>query len=164
MGSGKSRIARALAELWRTAPVDLDERIEKLAGASVAQVFERQGEARFRALELEALDRVLADPAARVIALGGGTVTQREARRRLLGQGTLITLRASLDTLCARVGPGTSRPLLHGGDVRERLKMLLAQRAEAYAECHAQIDTDGREPNQLAQEIDRVVSAAPIVV
>src|SRR4051794_29210077 len=96
MGSGKSRIARALGELWRTAPVDLDERIERMAGASVAQLFERQGEARFRALELEALARVLADPQARIIALGGGTVTQREARRNLLRQGTLITLRASL--------------------------------------------------------------------
>ncbi|MDB4974320.1 MAG: 3-dehydroquinate synthase, partial [Myxococcaceae bacterium] len=164
MGSGKSRIARALGELWRTAPVDLDERIERLAGASVAQVFERHGEARFRALELEALGRVLADPQARVIALGGGTVTQREARRNLLRQGTLVTLRASLDTLCARVGSGRDRPLLHGGDIRERLTSLLSQRAEAYAECHAELDTDARDPLQLAQEIDRIVSAQPIAV
>jgi shikimate kinase/3-dehydroquinate synthase len=164
MGSGKSRIARALGELWRTAPVDLDERIEKLAGATVAQVFERQGEARFRALEQEALGRVLADPQARVVALGGGTVTHLASRRRLLNEGTLITLRASLDTLAARVGAGRDRPLLHGGDVRERLTALLEQRAEAYAECHAEVETDGRDPGTLAQEIDRVVSAQPIVV
>ena len=164
MGSGKSRIARAVSELWRTSAVDLDERIEKLAGATVAQVFERQGEARFRALEQEALGRVLADPAARVIALGGGTVTQREARRTLLGQGTLITLRASLDTLVARVGSGRDRPLLHGGDVRARLASLIEERTEAYAECHAEVHTDSKDPLVLAQEIDRVVSARPIVV
>lgn len=164
MGSGKSRVARALGELWRTPPVDLDERIEKLAGASVAQVFERHGEARFRALELEALTRLLADTNVRVIALGGGTVTQREARRALLRAGTLVTLRASLDTLCARVGSGRDRPLLHGGDIRERLSGLLSERAEAYAECHGEVDTEGRDPLVLAQEIDRLVSDAPIVV
>jgi shikimate kinase/3-dehydroquinate synthase len=164
MGSGKSRIARALGELWHCPAVDLDERIEKLAGASVAQVFERHGEARFRALELEALTKVLADPSARVVALGGGTVTSREARRTLLKAGTLITLRASLDTLVARVGAGRERPLLHGGDPRERLATLLEQRAEAYAECHAEVDTDGRDPLLLAQEIDAVVSEQPIVV
>jgi len=164
MGSGKSRVARALGELWRSPPVDLDERIEKLAGATVAQVFERQGEARFRALEQEALSKVLADPAARVVALGGGTVTSREARRTLLKQGTLTTLRASLDTLCARVGSGRDRPLLSGGDPRERLALLIEQRAEAYAECHAEVDTDGRDPLQLAEDIDAVVGAQPIVV
>ena len=164
MGSGKSRIARSIAELWHTAAVDLDERIEKLAGESIAQLFSRHGEARFRVLEQEALAKVLADPSVRVLALGGGTVTTREARRRLLHEGTLITLRASLDTLCARVGSGRDRPLLHGCDVRQRLTQLIEQRAEAYAECHAEIDTDGKDPIALAQEIDRVVSARPIVV
>jgi len=98
------------------------------------------------------------------VALGGGTVTSREARRALLKAGTLITLRASLDTLVARVGAGRDRPLLHGTDPRERLTTLLEQRAEAYAECHAEVDTDGRDPLLLAQEIDAVVSESPIVV
>jgi 3-dehydroquinate synthase len=98
------------------------------------------------------------------VALGGGTVTSRDARRTLLKAGTLITLRASLDTLVARVGSGRDRPLLHGADPRERLATLLEQRAEAYAECHAEVDTDGRDPLVLAQEIDAVVSEQPIVV
>ena len=164
MGSGKSRIAKALAELWRSAPVDLDEQIERLAGASITQIFQQGGEAHFRALEQQALARVLSDPAARIVALGGGTVTSREARRRLLSEGVLITLRASIDTLCARVGSGRERPLLDGAPVRERLAALLEQRAEAYAECHAVIDTDQREPAAIAEAIDRVVSDQPIAV
>jgi shikimate kinase / 3-dehydroquinate synthase len=164
MGSGKSRVARALGELWRSAPVDLDERIEKLAGATVAQIFERHGEARFRALEAEALRKLLGDPTARVIALGGGTVTSRELRRTLLSAGTLITLRASLDTLCTRVGSGRDRPLLAGVDIREKLTTLLEERKEAYAECHAEVDTDDRDPLLLAHQIDAVVSEQPIVV
>ena len=164
MGSGKSRVGKALAELWRTACVDLDERIERSAGASVAQLFEREGEARFRALEAEELERVLRDPEARVVALGGGTVTRHASRRALLGAGTLITLRASLDTLCARVGAGRDRPLLQGTDVRQRLSTLLAERAEAYSECHAEVNSDDRDPWAIAEEIDRVVSDAPIVV
>jgi 3-dehydroquinate synthase len=164
MGSGKSRVAKALAELWRTTAVDLDERIEATAGASVAQIFERHGEARFRALEAEQLSQLLRDESARVVALGGGTVAQADARRQLLRAGTLITLRASLDTLCARVGAGRDRPLLHGVDIRARLSALLAQRREAYSECHAEVSSEGREPWAIAEEIDRVVSDGPLIV
>lgn len=164
MGSGKSRIAKAVAELWRTTHVDLDEQIERLAGASIPQIFEQGGEARFRALELEALGKVLDNPNARVIALGGGTVVHREARRRILREGIVITLRASIDTLAARVGAGRERPLLHGVDVRQRLTQLLEQRAEAYAECHAEVHTDDRDPLVIAEAIDRVVSDQPLVV
>lgn len=164
MGSGKSRVSRALGELWRVPAVDLDERIEKHAGMSIAQIFDQKGEERFRALEREVLDRLLGDPSVRIVALGGGTVAHRETRRKLLHEGTLITLRGSLDTLAARVGSARDRPLLQGGDVRERLARVLEQRAEAYAECHAEIATDGRDPASLAEEIDRVVSDQPIAV
>lgn len=163
MGSGKSQVATALAELWSTQPVDLDKRVEQRAGASVAEIFERRGEAAFRALERELLDQVLAE-GAKIVALGGGTVTHTETRRRLLHAGTLVTLRASLATLSARVGSGRGRPLLAGEDVRTRLARILEERAGAYAECHAEIDTDGRDLGAIAQEVDRVVSESPIVV
>jgi shikimate kinase / 3-dehydroquinate synthase len=164
MGSGKSRVARALGELWRTTPIDLDERIEKQAGLSVAQLFQQRGEAAFRELEQGALDGVLADQNARVIALGGGTVVNKSSRRRVLAAGTLITLHAPVEVLASRIGTAQTRPLLHGADVRERLTSLLEERAEAYAECHALLDTDGVEPNALATAIDALVSDPPIVV
>ena len=163
MGSGKSQVAAALGELWSTSVVDLDKRIEQRAGSSVADIFERRGEAAFRALERETLEQVLAE-GAKVIALGGGTVTNTEARRRLLNAGTVVTLRASLHSLSARVGSGRGRPLLAGEDVRSRLSRILIERAAAYAECHAEIETDGRDLASIAQEVDRVVSEAPIVV
>jgi shikimate kinase/3-dehydroquinate synthase len=163
MGSGKSQVAKALAQLWGEPAVDLDQRIEQRAAASVEEIFERRGEQGFRAIERETLEQVLAE-GARIVALGGGTVTQVALRRRLLAEGTLITLRAPLATLCARVGAGAGRPLLRGEDVAARLERILEARAEAYAECHAEIDTDGRDLSSIAQDIDGVVSDAPIVV
>ncbi|HEX6244283.1 MAG TPA: 3-dehydroquinate synthase [Polyangiales bacterium] len=163
MGSGKSHVAEALSELWSTPALDLDARIEQRAGAAVSAIFEQRGEAAFRALEREVLDEALRS-GAKIIALGGGTVTQTELRRRLLREGTLITLRASLATLRQRVGSGQGRPLLAGQDVEARLSTLLAERAGAYAECHGELDTDGRDAGSIAEEIDRVVSDAPIVV
>ncbi|HEX5658916.1 MAG TPA: 3-dehydroquinate synthase [Polyangiales bacterium] len=164
MGSGKSRVARALGELWGTAPVDLDERIEKRAGMTIAQFVQQRGEPAFRALEREVAEGVLADENARIVALGGGTVTNASLRRRLLASGTLVTLRAPLDVLLARIGNAQSRPLLHGHDVRERLTTILSERAEAYAECHAELDTDHKDPNAVAQALDALVSDPPIVV
>jgi shikimate kinase / 3-dehydroquinate synthase len=164
MGSGKSRVARALGELWGTAPVDLDERIEKRAGMTIAQFVQQRGEPAFRVLEREVAEGVLADQNARIIALGGGTVTHAPLRRKLLAAGTLVTLRAPLEVLVARIGNAQSRPLLHGHDVRERLSTLLSERAEAYAECHAELDTGAKEPNAIAQAIDALVSDPPILV
>ncbi len=165
MGSGKSQVALALAELWRCPAIDLDQRIEQRAGLSIPQIFERRGESGFRELERSVLAEVLADPSHKIVALGGGTVVDQESRRRLLREGTLITLRASLDTLCARVGSGKGRPLLAGGsEVRQRLASVLGQRATAYAECHAELATDDLSVRELAQAIDRVVTDAAIVV
>lgn len=164
MGSGKSQVANALAELWRKSAVDLDHAIEQRAGMGIPQIFERRGESGFRELERSVLRELLADPKVCIVSLGGGTVTDFVSRRLLLEQGVLITLRASLDTLCARVGSGRGRPLLAGGNIRQRLETVLEQRAAAYAECHREIETDGRSIREVAQEVDRVVSDAPIVV
>jgi shikimate kinase/3-dehydroquinate synthase len=164
MGSGKSAVARALAELWACRAVDLDAVIEARAGKSVAELFAERGESAFRELERSCLDELLNDASVRVFALGGGAVTDHGLRRRLLRAGTLVTLRASIDTLMARVGGGEKRPLLAGGDVRARLLGIIEQRAALYAECHAELHTDTQTVEALAQAIDRIVSDAPIAV
>jgi 3-dehydroquinate synthase len=163
MGSGKSHVAQAVGELWHTAAVDLDKRIEHEVGMSISELWKRKGEQHFREIERSTLRRVL-DAGVRIIALGGGTVTDRATRRELLQSGTLVTLRASVDTLVQRVGSGHTRPLLAGTDIRAKLTRILEERAEAYAECHGEVDTDGRDVGEIAMDVDRLVSDAPIVV
>jgi len=165
MGAGKSTVGEALAARTGRPFVDLDARIAESAGKSVGAVFEEEGERRFRALERGEAARVVAEsPADAVVALGGGTVTDFDARRMLLWDGLVVTLMGGVDTLTERVATQTGRPLLAGGSAAEVLTHLLDSRRAAYAECHAQIATDGASIDRVVDEVLGVEAAAPIVV
>jgi shikimate kinase / 3-dehydroquinate synthase len=164
MGAGKTTVAAAVAGRLGVVAVDLDQRVEARAGSTVERIFAERGEAAFRALEREEVRALLATSERCVVALGGGTVTDRETRRLLLSAGTLVTLTAPVAELTRRVGDGSGRPLLADGDVERRLADIVASRAEAYAECHAVIDTSGRDVDALAAEVLAVAEDAPVVV
>lgn len=164
MGSGKSTAAHAVGDLAGLSVVDLDARIEAQAGSSVAEIFRTRGEAAFRVLEATAVDALLAQPRHCVVALGGGAVSSRALRRKLLDAGCLITLDASAAELARRVGQGEGRPLLADSDVVARLGELRESRADAYAECHAVIDTGALSPRAIAEQVMRVVADDAIVV
>jgi shikimate kinase/3-dehydroquinate synthase len=165
MGSGKSTLGRAIASRLRVSFVDLDARIEAEQGAMVMQIFKECGEPEFRRIERETAERVLAEGRAKVIALGGGTVTDRALRRRFLERGVLVTLRAPVDELVRRVGGAADRPLLARGDqARAVLAGLIEERAAAYAECHAAVETEGRAIDAIADEVIRVWRERPVVV
>jgi shikimate kinase / 3-dehydroquinate synthase len=99
-----------------------------------------------------------------VFALGGGAVSQRSLRRRLLNDGFVVTLDAPTDVLRARVGEGDGRPLLAGQDVRARLEALRTARTDAYGECHLRLDTKDTTPEELAQRVLDAADAEPIAV
>jgi shikimate kinase / 3-dehydroquinate synthase len=165
MGAGKSTVAAAVAERLAVPAVDLDARVEARAGASVADIFRERGEAAFRQLERDEVARVLEAGGDAVVSLGGGTVTDRAIRRRLLGEGVLVTLTAPVEELVRRVGDGAGRPLLaRDGDLRPRLEALLEARAEAYAECHGTVPTGDRPVGAIADEVRAVAKDAPVVV
>jgi shikimate kinase/3-dehydroquinate synthase len=165
MGSGKTSVARAIARRTGRALVDLDANVAERAGASIEEIFRSRGEAAFRALEREELERVLTDGATdAVVALGGGTVVDARSRRAVLADGTLVTLTAPAQVLAARVAAQEGRPLLAGDDARAVLAAILAERADAYAECHGTIDGSAMSVDEIAERVLETEHEAPVVV
>ncbi len=157
MGSGKSAVGPELARrlAWRF--LDTDAQVEQEAGCSVAEIFDREGEAAFRERERRALESVAGRKA--VVALGGGAIAESGVREILSGSGTVVYLRARPDTLLARLGDCDARPLLRGtapGERRARLVGLLAQRRAAYELADVTVDTDDA---SVVQVVERVMQA-----
>jgi shikimate kinase len=158
MGAGKSEVARALGERLGGAVADLDAMAEAEQGCTVAELFEREGEAAFRRLEGRILEQALACGAA-VIACGGGIVLDPERRRSLGTRCRVVWLEVSPATAARRLaGLEGARPLLAGRDPERRLEELLAARRPLYGEvAHARVSTEGRTPEHVADEVLRVL-------
>lgn len=157
MGAGKSAVGARLAERLGVAFVDTDEEVERSAGATIAQLFQREGESGFRTRERAAVAAVAGRRA--VVALGGGAVAQPGMTERLAATGVSIWLRARPETLAARVAAeAAERPLLQGLDEkerRERLAKLLGEREPHYAAATLVVDTDALAPEAVAEQLAR---------
>ena len=132
MGVGKSTVGRRLAARLGLAFVDADEEIEKAAGMTITEMFERYGEGYFRDGERRVIARLL-DDEPKVIATGGGAFMQDDTRALILDGATAIWLDADIDTLVDRVSRREGRPLLKGKDPRVVLTKLAAVRNPIYA-------------------------------
>jgi shikimate kinase len=158
MGAGKSAVARALGERLGVSVADLDGMIEAVEGCSVAELFERAGEAWFRRRESELLAEAIRS-GVQVVACGGGVVLDAERRRLLRERCRVVWLEATPETAATRLAAAgdeaaKTRPLLAGRPARERLAQLLEERAPLYAEAaHARVATDGKSPEQVADAV-----------
>jgi len=157
-GAGKSTVGRLAAASLRVPFDDLDDLVERRAGAPVAAIFDRDGEAAFRLRERDELARILAEPRRRIVALGGGTLVDPDLRACALARAVVIGLRTPLETLATRLRGDTTRPLLGNFTTeagRARLEALLSARSEAYATAHLHIDAS-RGPEAVASDVARV--------
>ncbi len=132
MGVGKSTVGRRLAQRMKLDFVDADNEIESAAGMTIAEIFERFGEAHFRDGERRVIARLI-DGSPKVIATGGGAFIQDETRALILEQALAIWLDASPDVLAERVRRRDTRPLLRGKDPRAVLRDLARVRNPIYA-------------------------------
>lgn len=141
MGAGKSSVARELTRLTGRKLVDTDRIIVERAGRPIAEIFDREGEPRFRALENEAIAS-LAAARGMIIATGGGIVERPENAEALRALGCVVWLTASDDVLFERVSRTRHRPLLRTADPRATLVEISARRRPLYAACaHRTVDT-----------------------
>ncbi len=156
MASGKSSVGRALSRRCGWPRADADEMIVSRAGKPIADIFRDSGEDAFRILERTVISD-LCEKSGHIIAAGGGSFIDDESRRRMLDGGTVFYLSARPETIHRRLTRGTPnppvRPLLAGEEPLERIKELLAQRAEAYSQAHHTIETDQLTADQVAEAI-----------
>ncbi len=148
-GAGKSVVGRELAGRLGVPFVDLDDEIERAVGASVTEIFARDGEPSFRAREAAALvDASVQDPS--VVACGGGVVLEPANRITLRNTGVAVYLDVPLEQLRDRVTPAADRPLIReDGD----LERLLADREPLYREFAAHVVDATGSPGEVADAI-----------
>ena len=140
MGVGKSTVGRKLAESVSAQFVDSDEEIEKAAGLSVQEIFDRLGEPEFRRGERRVIERLLNGPPI-VLATGGGAYMDPETRALMKEKATTVWLRADIDTIWKRVSRRDTRPLLKRDNPKQVLADLNAARAPVYAEADIVVES-----------------------
>lgn len=156
MGAGKTTVGLLLGERWGVAVRDTDADVEATTGRAVSDIFVEDGEQHFRDLERNAVATALAEHDG-VLSLGGGSVVDAGTREVLAGH-QVVFLRVGLTDAVKRVGLGVGRPMLLG-NVRARIKALLDERTPVYESVARHVvDTDGRTPEDVADEVDALLS------
>ena len=151
MGSGKSSVGRYMEESEGFALIDTDEYIEKQQNDSINNIFANKGEEYFRNLETECIKELIAlNTDMTVISVGGGLPMRGENQKLLKELGKIVYLRATVDTLVSRLMGDTTRPLLKGGDLRQKITELFEKREATYEGiADIVIDTDNYSPKEI---------------
>ena len=152
MGTGKTAVGRELSRLLNMKLVDVDTEIEKSRQMTINEIFKQSGELRFREMETEMI-RELSERKDVIISTGGGAVLRQENVDVLRKQGIIVCLMATPETILKRTSHSSNRPLLQVEDPFEKIKELLDFRRPFYEKADVMIDTDGKTPRQIAEEI-----------
>lgn len=137
MGSGKTTFGKWLAENWNMKFCDTDELIEENEGRTINDIFGAEGEEYFRDLETEIIKKLIEEYGNRtadnaVISVGGGLPVKNVNRELMHKLGTCVYLRTSKSELVHRLKSDTTRPLLAGGNLEEKIDSLMSARKDIY--------------------------------
>jgi len=166
MGAGKSSVGRALAARLGWTFEDLDERIERREGRTIAEIFRESGEAEFRRVEHERLKELLAETGeerGKIMALGGGAFIENRNLKMVENSGVpTILLDATVEELwlrcCAQADrEGMARPLLSN---REGFAGLYNARRPVYLKASMRYETEGKTIEQIAAELAAIFTGS----
>lgn len=164
MGAGKTAVGTHLARVLGVPFTDSDDEIVKAANMSIAEIFERDGEAFFRLKESQILSRLLAGTPG-VLSTGGGAYLAEGNRAAISAHGVAVWLRADLDLLWQRVRHKTTRPLLRTPDPLGTLGALLAAREPIYAKAELVVDSrPGQSIEAMAEQVIAALGSRPDVL
>ncbi|MFN3918057.1 MAG: shikimate kinase [Flavobacteriales bacterium] len=152
-GSGKSRVAKKLANMLCIPFQDSDIYIEEKEGKRIHEIFSEKGEQYFRDMEWTWVNNP--HPAG-VYATGGGLPCHNHAVDVLLHKGTVVYLQASEVVLKQRISQNSSRPMFSGleeNEVLDFLKNLLKQRKQYYQKANFCINVEGKNEEDIVKEI-----------
>lgn len=152
MGTGKTAVSKELSRLTGFATVDVDTEIEKSAGMPITDIFKQFGEPHFRQMETDEIKKV-SERENVIISTGGGAVLRQENINALRAGGLVVCLTASPETILKRTGDNNERPLLQVEDPIGKIKELLDFRKPYYEKADILVDTEGKSPRQVAEEI-----------
>lgn len=151
-GAGKTTVGRLVAEALGAPLVDIDAMIVRKMQMPVASIFGAHGEAAFRKMESEAMASALAGPPS-VLSPGGGWVVQPGQLEAARPSAYLVYLKAMITTIGKRTSSDSTRPILVGEDPIEVLRALLKEREPYYMLADAEVKSDVRTPEQVAEEV-----------
>jgi shikimate kinase len=152
MGTGKTAVGKELSRLLNMRLVDVDSEIEENRKMKITDIFKNFGEPYFRDIETEMI-RKLARTKNTVISTGGGAVLRAENMEVLRETGVIFCLCADPETIISRTGGSKDRPLLNVEDPLAKINELLRTRMPFYEKAGIIIDTDGKTPLEVAEEI-----------
>ena len=159
MGAGKSTVGRQLARALKKRFIDSDKAIEERTGASIALIFDVEGEEGFRKREQAMIDELSALDGI-VLATGGGAVLGETNRANLMSRGYVVYLSAPVELLVERTARDRSRPLLQTADPARRVSELLAERDPLYRDvADTVVQTDRRSARHVVKEIQKRLEA-----
>jgi shikimate kinase len=158
MGSGKSTVARALADRLESQMIDLDAEILKQEGRSARQIIEEDGEPAFREIETRVLRDVLQNNTTGVVALGGGAWTMPENRELITAAGVVSVWLDAPFNLCWQriVSSDDGRPLAPN---KHAARGRYTERRAAYATADVHVAaTANKTADGLALEIVKALA------
>ena len=160
MGAGKTAVGKAIAARLHAPLIDSDSEIERAANMTIAEIFERDGEAFFREKESQIIKRLLKGEKC-ILSTGGGAFLADKNRQLIHEKGASVWLNADVDVLWARVKNNPSRPLLQTENPFQALSKLYSERKPIYAladlsiESGAQISVDDMADKVISTLLDR---------